>query len=74
MEDIEFCQDHSGIKADIANLKKSDSDQWDHITNIEKALSKLVPIWVSIVLMVSSFITGCALTAAGMIMRFSGKV
>lgn len=69
---MEECKAHSGLKADVENLKKSDSDQWLHITAIETALPKLLPVWVTIVLMVMSGLTASALTFAGMWMKFSG--
>ncbi len=53
----------------IKHLEKSDEDQWDHITGLETALRKLVPIWTTVVLMTMSAITGSALTFAGMILR-----
>jgi len=70
---MEKCDAHSGFDEAIENLKKSDKEQWNHIDIIEAALPKLVPIWVTVVLMLSSAITASALTFAGMIIKFSGK-
>jgi len=70
----EKCDAHSGFEKSIENLEKSDTDQWNHINKIEAALPRLVPVWVAIVLMVMSGLTGSALTFAGMIIRFSGAV
>lgn len=70
---MEKCDAHSGFEKSIENLEKSDVDQWIHINSIEAALPRLVPVWVVIVLMVSSALTASALTFAGMIIRFSGK-
>jgi hypothetical protein len=68
-----FCIGHSGVAESIINLKKSDVEQWEHITKIEAILPKLVPVWVTIILMVMSALTGSALTFAGMIFKFTGK-
>ncbi len=57
----------------ISQLKQSDTDQWEHITGLEKALTKLVPVWTTVVLMALSAITGSALTFAGMIIKFAGN-
>ncbi len=54
---------------EIINLKASDTDQWDHITRLEKALSRLVPVWTTVVLMAMSAMTASALTFAAMILR-----
>lgn len=56
----------------IDTLKKETRDQWDHINGLEKALSKLVPVWLTIVLTVMGGITGSALTFAGMMIKFAG--
>ena len=53
----------------IRHLEKSDEDQWEHITTLETTMSKRVPIWVTIVLMAMSAMTGSAFTFATMIMR-----
>ena len=58
----------------IESLEKSDVDQWSHITSVENALRSLVPIWVTIVLTSAGFITGSALTFAGMIIKFAGNL
>ncbi len=71
--DKEYCDIHSGCLESIKNLEKSDNSQWEHINTIEKTLPKLVPVWVTIVLMVSSALTGSALTFAAMCFKFSGK-
>jgi len=70
---MEKCTAHSGIEEAIENIKKSDSDQWEHITAIEKALPRLMPLWVTVILMVMSGITGSALTLAGMIVKFYSR-
>ena len=57
----------------IETLEKSDEKQWDEISGIKKHLQKLIPFWVAMVLMACSFVTGSALTFAGMIVKFSGK-
>jgi len=67
------CQKHSGVAEAIKNLQQSDTDQWEHINRIEAALPKLIPVWVTVVLMVMSAVTASALTFAGMWMKFSGK-
>lgn len=59
--------------AAIVDLKDDNSKQWDEINWLKKALTKLVPIWVTVVMMAMSFITGSALTYAGLVIKFSGK-
>ena len=70
---MEKCEAHSGFDEAIKNLRKSDVDQWKHIDAIEARLPKLVPVWVTIILMVMSAVTGSALTVAVMFIKFSGK-
>lgn len=60
-------------ETEIETLKKSDDEQWDAINDIRQFMRKLVPIWVAIVLMISSAITASALTCAGMIIKMAGK-
>lgn len=69
----EKCDAHSGFEKSIENLEKSDIDQWTHINKIEAALPRLVPVWVALVLMLMSGLTGSALTFAGMIIKFTGS-
>jgi hypothetical protein len=71
---MELCSEHSGIKADIENLKNSEKDQWTHITAIETALPRLVPIWITIVLTVMGALTGSSLTFAAMMLKFANKI
>jgi hypothetical protein len=75
MEDqkSEQCKHHSGLEKSIENLEKSDKDQWDEINGLKKALTKLVPVWTTIVLMAMSALTASALTFAGMVIKFSGQ-
>ena len=54
-------------------LPKVDNDQWTAIEQIRSYMRKLVPVWVTVVLMATSFITGSALTFAGMIIKFAGS-
>lgn len=70
---MEKCEAHSGFDVAIKNLQKSDSDQWKHIELIEAMLPKLLPVWVTIILMISSALTASALTFAGMIIKISGS-
>jgi hypothetical protein len=69
----EQCKHHSGLEKSIENLEKSDKDQWDEINGLKKALTKLVPVWTTIVLMAMSALTASALTFAGMVIKFSGQ-
>jgi len=61
------------IETEVETLKRSDTDQWSAINEIRRYMRKLIPVWVVTVLMAASFITGSALTFAGMIIKFSGK-
>ena len=68
MEENKPCDVHG---EQIKQLQKSEEDQWKHIGQIEVALSKFVPVWTTVVLMVMSGVTGAALTFAGMVIRMS---
>ena len=61
------------LKITDNDLKKTDDEQWTAINSIREFMRKLVPIWVTVVLMVMSAITGSALTFAGMIIKVAGK-
>lgn len=69
---MDICEAHSGLIEAVDNLKKSETEQWEHINAIEKALPRLLPLWVTVTLMLMSGVTGSALTFAGMIIKFSG--
>ena len=71
---MEKCEAHSGFGQAIKNLEKSDVDQWAHINAIEARLPKLVPVWVTVILMVMSAVSGSALTVAVMFIKFAAKV
>ena len=58
-------------ETEIGNLKDSDNNQWKEISKIREFMRKLIPIWVTVVLMALSAVTGSALTFAGMIIRMS---
>lgn len=66
MEDNPPCDVHT---EKLRKLEEETSDQWKHINKLEGMMHKLVPFWVALVLMVMSFVTGGALTFAGMILR-----
>lgn len=61
----------------IKNLKKDDTAQWTAIDTLRARLDELmrkwIPVWVAVVMMVMSGVTGSALTFASMIIKFSGK-
>lgn len=59
-------------ETEINNLKTSDNEQWDAINEIRRFMHKLVPVWVTVVLMVMSAVTASALTFAGMLIKISG--
>jgi len=61
------------VETEVDTLKKSDDDQWTAINELRRFMHKLVPIWVTIVLMAMSFLTGGALTFASLIMRMNNK-
>jgi hypothetical protein len=74
------CQFHSGIEKSIISLEKTDENlkqtddlQWDEINGLKKALTRLVPVWTTVVLMAMSALTASALTFAGMVIKFSGQ-
>ena len=61
------------VETEVSNLKDSDGDQWAEINKIREFMRKLIPVWVTVVLMAMSAITGSALTFAGMIIKMAGK-
>ena len=73
MPPTEHCSDHSGCQEAIANLKKADDAQWAKITLIERALTRLVPVWVALVLTVMGSVTGASLSIAVMVIKFYEK-
>ena len=61
------------VETEIDTLKKSDDDQWNAINEIRQYMRKLIPVWVTLVLMAMSAVTASALTFAGMAIRMVGK-
>lgn len=68
------------VEAEVGNLKIADTDlktvdneQWIAINDIRNFMHKLVPMWVTFVLTAAGFITGSALTFAGMLIKVVGK-
>ncbi len=61
------------IETEVETLKKSDNDQWSAINEIRQYMRKLIPVWVTLVLMAMSAVTASALTFAGMAIRMVGK-
>ncbi len=59
------------VETEVGNLKESDSGQWAEINKIREFMRKLVPVWVTVVLMAMSAVTGSALTFAAMIVRMN---
>ena len=59
------------LKSADVKLGETDNSQWTAINDIRNFMHKLVPVWVTVVLMALSAITGSALTFAGMIIRMS---
>lgn len=50
----------------IDNLEKTNTEQWDAINELRRFMHKLVPVWVTVVLMVMSAVTAGALTFASL--------
>ncbi len=61
------------VETEVETLKKSDDDQWNAINEIRQYMRKLIPVWVTLVLMAMSAVTASALTFAGMAIRMVGK-
>ena len=57
------------IENNVNRVVKDTDDQWIAINDLQKYMRKLVPVWVTIVVSVLTFITGAALTFAGMVLR-----
>lgn len=59
----------------ISTLKTETAAQWSAITTLRNKLDEImrkwIPLWVTVVLMIMSGVTGSALTFAGMIIKFS---
>ena len=59
----------------IKELKRHDEKQWIEIgklrDSIANALTRLIPVWVGVVLTMAGLITGSALTFAGVIFKFA---
>lgn len=61
------------IESQVKRLETDTADQWSAIDDLRRYMRKLVPVWVTVVVSVLTFITGGSLTFAGMILRFSSK-
>lgn len=61
------------IENQVDRLQQDTAEQWKSIHELEKFMRKLVPVWVTIVVSVLTFITGCSLTFAGMIIKFASS-
>ena len=61
-------------ETEIGNLKDSDEKQWSSINKMQEFMRKLVPVWVTVVLTAMGMITGSALTFAGMMIKFAGRI
>jgi len=57
----------------IQELKRHDEKQWVELGKIRQALTRLVPVWVTVVVSTMSFLTGSALTIAVITVKFAGK-
>ncbi len=58
---------------EIRELKRHDEKQWIEIGKLRQALTRLVPVWVTVVVSTMSFLTGSALTIAVLAVKYSGK-
>ena len=61
------------IESKVDRLESDTKSQWAAIDELRRYMRKLVPVWVTAVVSVLTFITGASLTFAGMILRFAGK-
>jgi len=69
-EDKPQCEVHG---EQISQLRTSDDRQWIKLNEHDSLFRKYVPLWTTVILMVSSALTGSALTFAGMIIKFAGR-
>jgi hypothetical protein len=67
-ETIVTCPLHSGIQADVEQLKTDNEKQW---TAIERLQNRL-PVWATMVISVLTFLLGASLTYASLVVRASG--
>ena len=64
---MEQCVNHSGLKADIENLQKEDTEIWKAIEVIRTDVKQLVnrpPVWCTGVISLLTFLLGVAITVA----------
>ena len=61
------------IVSKVERLEKDTCEQWEAINELRRFMQKLVPVWVTIVVSLLTFITGGSLTFAGMVLKFAGK-
>jgi hypothetical protein len=59
------------VESEVENLKDSDSGQWAEINKIREFMRKLVPVWVTVILMAMSAVTSSALTFAAMLIKMN---
>lgn len=67
------CEDIITAKAEIANLKRSDFEQWETIHKIEEFMRRQIPVWVALMMTLMGSITGATIAWAGTMMHFTGK-
>ena len=65
--------DTAVLESEVIRLKQDTTDQWKAIEDLRQFMRKLVPVWVTVVISVLTFITGSALTIAIMVIKFAGK-
>ena len=58
-----ICNHHSGVVADINNLKESDKGQFVMIEKIKNR----PPVWATAAISLLTFLLGCSVTYAGII-------
>ncbi len=65
--------DTAVLESEVIRLKQDTTDQWKAIEDLRQFMRKLVPVWVTVVISVLTFITGSALTIAIRVIKFAGK-
>ena len=61
------------IESKVNRLEKDTTEQWNAINELRRFMRKLVPVWVTFVISLLTFITGGSLVFASMILKFAGK-
>jgi len=69
MENKDFCREHSRLATEIENLKENNKEQWTAINKLRNRL----PTWATAAISLLTFLLGCSVTYAGLLIRLAGQ-